>query len=391
MKIIFKILIVLIYLALNNVIHGQAIGNVEKIEIQSKTLNQNREILVYTPSYYKESIYQYYDVIFVFDAQNRELFDLTHSLITLLDENKTEKPFIVIGISAYTGKDKYARNDDFLPFPKYDKIENNLYGFGHANRQGFSKYIKQEVLPFLEKNYRLSSRKLAVGHSLGASYAISTLIHYPKLFSSYIAISPNFGYDKERLANELINYKFDELEKDKFLFISHADEQNYWKGWKESRDKVYAFFNSLKQPKILFKNREYIDKGHRTSFLSALYDGMKEYTKYLDSLTSQKHVIEITVNVPNKTDEVYITGNQKELGNWEEGKIKMDSISPFKRKISLTLVNKTQIRFTNGNSKSNKVAEIENYDLPWLFYIPISTEFESSIEFNILDWTENSF
>ena len=162
---------------------------------------------------------------------------------------------------------------------------------------------------------------------------------------------------------------------DKFLFISHADEQNYWKGWKESRDKVYAFFNSLKQPKILFKNREYIDKGHRTSFLSALYDGMKEYTKYLDSLPKQKHVISITVNVPNKTDEVYITGNQKELGNWEEGKIKMDSISPFKRKISLTLVNKTQIRFTNGNSKSNKVAEIENYDLPWLFYIPITPEF----------------
>jgi hypothetical protein len=232
---------------------------------------------------------------------------------------------------------------------------------------------------------------LAVGHSLGASYIISTLIDYPKLFSSYIAISPNFGFDKERLANELINYKFDELVIDKFLFISHADEQNYWKGWKESRDKVYTFFNSLKPSKIIYKNREYIDKGHRTSFLPALYDGMKEYMKYLDSLPKQKHVISITVNVPNKTDEVYITGNQKELGNWEEGKIKMDSISPFKRKISLTLTNKTQIRFTNGNSKSNKVAEIENYDLPWLFYIPITPEFESNLEFNILDWTENSF
>ncbi len=351
MKIGIKILTVLICVISNNEFYGQAIGNVEKIEVQSKILNHDREILIYTPAYYKESIYQYYDVIFVFDAQNREFFDLAHSLVSLLDENKTEKPSIVVGISAYTGKDKYARNDDFLPFPKYDKIENNFYGFGHANRDGFSKYIKQEVLPFLEKNYRLSPRKLAIGHSLGASYVISTLINYPKLFNSYIAISPNFGYDKERLANELINYKFDELEKEKFLFISHADEQNYWKGWKESRDKVYTFFNSIKPPKILFKHREYINKGHRTSFLPALYDGLKEYTKYLDSLPTQKHLIEITVNVPNKTDEVYITGNQKELGSWEEGKIKMDSISPFKRKISLTLANKTQIRFTNGNSK----------------------------------------
>lgn len=391
MKILLKTLIFLTFVTSNNKFYGQAIGNVEKIEIQSKILNQDREILIYTPAYYKESIYQYYDVIFVFDAQNREFFDLTHSLVSLLDENKTEKPFIVVGISAYTGKDKYARNDDFLPFPKYDKIENNLYGFGHANRDRFSKYIKQEVMPFLQKNYRLSSRKLAVGHSLGASYVISTIIHQPNLFSSYIAISPNFSYDKERLSKEFVNYKFDELEKDKFLFISHADEQNYWKGWKESRDQVYDFLNSKKPAKVLFKIQEYINKGHRTSFLPALYDGMKEYVQYLDSLPTQKHIVEITVNVPNKVDEVYITGNQKVLGNWEEGKIRMDSISPFKRKISLTLANKTQIRFTNGNSKSNKVAEIENYDLPWLYYIPISTEFKSSLEFNILDWTENSF
>ncbi len=391
MKNIVKILIALICLIPNNKVCGQAIGNVTKIKIQSKILKQNREILIYTPAYYNESVYQYFDVIFVFDSQNREFFDLTHSLITLLDENNTDKPFIVVGITAYTGKDKYARNDDFLPPPKYDKIENSLYGFGHANRKGFTRYLKEEVLPFLEKNYRLSSRKLAIGHSLSASYVLSTLINNPNLFSSYIAISPNFSYDKERLASNFVNYKFNKLKKEKFLFISHANEDSYWKSWKKSREKIYTFLNTTKPSKIAFKIKGYKNNGHRTSFLPAVYDGLKEYLKYLDSLPKEKYKVEIRVNVPNKMDEVYITGNQKELGNWEEGKIKMDSISPFERKISLILENKIQIRFTNGNSKFNKVAEIENYDLPWLYYIPISTKINSNLNFKILNWTENSF
>lgn len=391
MKFTLSFSILIICFVLLNKTYGQDIGNIEKIEIQSKILKQSREILVYTPAYYNESEYQFFDLIIVFDAQNRELFDLTHSLVSLLDENKPEKPFIVVGISAYTGKEKYARNDDFLPYPKYDKIQDNFYGFGHANRNGFTKYIKQEVIPLINEKYRISTRKLAIGHSLGASYVISTLINEPDLFNSYLAISPNFKYDKQRLAKAFNSNNFNELSKKRFLFISHANEDEYWKGWKESRERVYNFLDSIKPPNIIYEIKKYENKGHRTSYLPAVYDGMKEYVKYLDSLPTEKHKVEITVNVPNKNDEVYITGNQKILGDWEEGKIKMDSVNPFKRKISLILNNKTQIRFTNGNLKSNKVADIENYDLPWLFYIPITAEFNKNLHFNILDWTENTF
>jgi len=391
MKNIMRFLIFLIcFISINN-LWGQAIGNVDKIKIQSEVLNQSREILIYTPAYYKESEYQHFDVVFVFDAQNRQFFDLTHSIISFLDESNPVNPFIVVGISAYTGKEEYARNDDFLPYPKYDKIEDNFYGYGHANRERFTQYLNQEVIPLLNKKYRITSKRLAVGHSLGASYVLSTLINNPSLFSSHIAISPNFKFDEERLANEFINNDFSEMTENKFLFLSHADEDNYWKGWKKSRERVYEFLNSKAVPNISYVIKDYEDKTHLTSFLSAIHDGMKEYIKYIDSLPIKKYNVDITIKVPNKTDEVYITGNQKVLGDWEEGRIKMDSISPFERRIFLNLKDKTQIRFTNGNSKSNKVADIENYDLPWFFYIPISAEYERNLNFKVIDWTENSF
>ena len=37
--------------------------------IYSEELNQNREFFIYTPKYYNESKWQYYNVIYVFDAQ----------------------------------------------------------------------------------------------------------------------------------------------------------------------------------------------------------------------------------------------------------------------------------------------------------------------------------
>lgn len=373
-----------------NFSYGQYTGNVIKIPIQSKVLNQEREILVYTPRDYEESIYRYYDVIFVFDAQNRELFDLTHSLISLLDEDDLEKPFIVVGIQAYGGKKPYSRNEDFVPYPKHDEISNRLYGFGKPNIEGFSKYLREEVISLLEKKYRLSQRKLAIGHSLSASFVLSDLISDNSLFSAYMAFSPNFAYDKRRLANEFMSFDFgSSLSEEKFLYLSHANEATLWKDWKESRELIYNFLNNQKPKNLVYKIEGFDKLGHRTSFVNTIQDGLKAYKKYLKSLPINKYEVEIIVKVPNKSDEVYITGNQEVLGNGEEGKIKMNYLSPLERKITLTLKNNTRIRFTNGNENQNKVADIKNYDLPWLYEIPVSTKKVRKLYFNIIKWTDN--
>lgn len=390
MKKLYDRLIVFSLLFFLNFSYSQYTGNVVKIPIQSKVLDQEREILVYTPRDYEESIYRYYDVIFVFDAQNRELFDLTHSLISLLDEGDLDKPFIVVGIQAYGGKKPYSRNEDFVPYPKHDKISDRLYGFGKPNIEGFTKYLREEAIPLLEKKYRLSSRRLAIGHSLSASFVLSNLISDTSLFSAYMAFSPNFAYDKKRLVNEFVSFNFESsLSEEKFLYLSHANEATLWKDWKESRELVYKFLNDQKPKNLVYKIEGFDKLKHRTSFVNTIQEGLKVYKKYLKSLPTEKYQVEIIVKVPNKNDEVYITGNQEVLGNGEEGKMKMNYLSPLERKITLTLKNNTRIRFTNGNENQNKVADLENYDLPWLYYIPVSTKKVRNLYFNIIKWTDN--
>lgn len=75
----------------------------------------------------------------------------------------------------------------------------------------------------------------------------------------------------------------------------------------------------------------------------------------------------IRVSVPNNTDEVYIVGNQKNLGDWQPDKIKLNKISEYEREISLNLTFPAEFKFTRGNWKSeaiiNKLSEQPNFVL----------------------------
>lgn len=57
----------------------------------------------------------------------------------------------------------------------------------------------------------------------------------------------------------------------------------------------------------------------------------------------------IIVSVPEKTDEVFIVGNQESLGNWEPNKVKMNKISDYEREITLNLTFPAEFKFTRGS------------------------------------------
>ena len=63
----------------------------------------------------------------------------------------------------------------------------------------------------------------------------------------------------------------------------------------------------------------------------------------------------IKVSVPNKTDEVYIVGNQDALGNWQPNKVKMEKISDYERSITLKLNFPAEFKFTKGSWESEGI------------------------------------
>lgn len=63
----------------------------------------------------------------------------------------------------------------------------------------------------------------------------------------------------------------------------------------------------------------------------------------------------IKVIVPNKTDEVFITGNQESLANWDPGTVKMNNVSDYEREITLDLTYPAEFKFTKGNWDSEGI------------------------------------
>ncbi|MAD97508.1 MAG: hypothetical protein CMB99_09315 [Flavobacteriaceae bacterium] len=71
----------------------------------------------------------------------------------------------------------------------------------------------------------------------------------------------------------------------------------------------------------------------------------------------------IKVIVPHKTDEVYITGNQESLGNWNPKSVKMERVSDYERSITTELTFPAEFKFTKGSWNQEGIVN-KLYDNP---------------------------
>ena len=92
----------------------------------------------------------------------------------------------------------------------------------------------------------------------------------------------------------------------------------------------------------------------------------------------------IKVTVPNKTDDVFITGNQKAFGDWKPGEIKMNKESEFVRSINVEISYPAEFKFTKGDWNSEGIVKQFN-DNPNL---KIENE-KGTSDFVIKTWSDN--
>ena len=384
-----KNIITIILIALwTSVTFGQNIARVENVKIQSKSLNQEREILIYTPIDYDWRVNEYFNVIYVFDSHSREFFDYTSSIISFLTDNTNS--FIVVGItSPYNEGLDYSRNNDLLPVLEA-KNSIDKYGKYSGNANNFFAYVSTEVVPYIDSHYRTLNNKIAIGHSLSASFVLDIFIKNHSLFNDYIAISPNLAYDNDKLANKLVNFDYSKIEKPTYLYLSNANEGiKYWQEWKPAREKVYSFFNkSIKNDNLKVKIDKFPENNHWNTFPVSLNKALDFYFENIHDLqekelSKKEYDTTIKVKVLNKDDTIYITGNQENLGDWNPEKIELERISDLEREIKLKLKSPAQFKLTKGNWES-EAEVIGTYG-----NITIKPEEKSEFEFEIENYFDN--
>jgi predicted alpha/beta superfamily hydrolase len=335
----------------------QETATLKEIEFQSKLLNQKRPVYIYLPAEYDERDLVAYDVIYVFDAQHRENFDLVHSALNFIT---LQKKFIVIGISSPAIEEiEYYRNYDYLPKPINVPLEK--YNTEKPNAENFGRYFTEELMQFVNINYRTTNVNFLVGHSLSASFALDKFLNNIDMFKGVICVSPNLRYDENRLADEFLKINFNKPTENKFIFISQADEDiAFGKSWMDANEKIKKFTegsDNLGKYSIYFKN--YPNYNHQSTVLPSISEGLKLLVEFTSKnpyqLKNEFKEITIKVSVQNKSDEIFIVGNQESLGNWNPSKVKFNYISEKEREVVVKVKFPIEFKITKGNWESELV------------------------------------
>lgn len=146
----------------------------KSIAFHSKILNRDLNISLYLPSDYGTGgtrypvLYDPNDFLFKYDVGAVELL----SLMSFIPRT------IVVGTPGI--------QNGYVPTPYEQR------GTEPTAADLTLKFYREELIPFIEKNYRTANYRILYAHSVGGLLTMYTLFTQPDLFSAYIASSPWF-------------------------------------------------------------------------------------------------------------------------------------------------------------------------------------------------------
>ncbi len=235
--------------------------------IHSKILNEDRKIYVYTPVNHPEPL----PIIYLMDG---EMISLVAGIVDFLYQANELPPLIIVGIGNY----EYDRVRDLTTTHSLLNMDNtidSIFWKSSGGGENFLKFIKDELMPYVEKNYNPSPNKIFFGHSLGGLMSAYCLFNHPEMFNSYIAVSPALWWDKESIfKNSDILIKNKDYSH-KTIFFSDGNEGVV--SGAEFHESVIKLQSLLQQKNIAglrYKYIPYPEETHNSELVKATQDGL---------------------------------------------------------------------------------------------------------------------
>ena len=226
--------------------------------VQSKILNENRNLVISLPEGYETSG-QNYPVLYLLDGHEATLSE------ALVVTRKLEADMIIVAIP------NTDRDRDMMPLsaPSYE-VQNP--GAGQ-----FLSFIEKELIPYIDDNYRSNKERTIRGQSLSGLFVMYAFLAKPELFSNYIGNCAGWFADMDSYFNTLADKSFQTKDwfQGKKLFVANslADPLD---PSQEIHHAMLAFskkINAVFGESMYFKYATYENAGHIP--YSSFYDGLK--------------------------------------------------------------------------------------------------------------------
>ena len=191
-------------------------GTVKRLTIKSAVLGEERTVLVRTPAGYEINKVSY-PVLYMTDGDGH--MNHTASTIEFLTQNGRISDLIVVGV---TNTD---RTRDLTPVKSTNKNPAGELQFPTSGgADNFLKFFETELIPEIEKQFRVQPYRIFAGHSLGGLFAIHAMISKPGLFNSYVAVSPSLQWENGATLQRAEEFLKNQKELKATLFVSIGNE-----------------------------------------------------------------------------------------------------------------------------------------------------------------------
>ena len=186
------------------------VGWVEIIPFESKILHNTRMLRVLVPANYfsPHNAHRSYPVLYLQDGQN--LFDDATSNAGEWHMDETVEhlvgsfkipPMLVVGIDHAGAK----RSSEYLPYPNGRSQEPSARDEKEVRGKDYVKFLIAEVMPFIEKKYRVSRGPANTGlggSSYGGDISLYTVLQHPGIFGHVLVESPVLWIGNDQLIKD---------------------------------------------------------------------------------------------------------------------------------------------------------------------------------------------
>lgn len=231
--------------------------------LASEVLGQDRPIYVGLPRDYDEN--KQYPVLYLLDG--RRYFLMAHGTMDFqYNRAQISAQMILVAIP------NVYRNTDLTPVYESDDPNARTVPYS-GGADNFLLFLKEELIPFIDKTYTTSGTNILFGHSAAGLFTAYALLQEPQLFEGYILSDPSLWYGENMLITQLTNNKAAYEGISKKIFMTQidrtTDEEDIMSGPQAAFMAELEDIPSLNAVKVLFEGET-----HSSVPLKSLYEGL---------------------------------------------------------------------------------------------------------------------
>jgi predicted alpha/beta superfamily hydrolase len=232
-------------------------SSIDKKAVESEILGEKRVMFVRLPENYKNSAATY-PVLYILDG-HRLIEQPYKKIFDQLAENEEVPDVIMVGIANKAGHLlRSSRDRDFNPD-----------GMGAQN---FLKFMKKELIPFIDENYRTNACRVLMGHSSAGLFTIFALFSDPGLFSGYIPSCPALSEDDKTVFDMARTFGMTQADMNNYLFIGMGAED--YSGFIRNTEKIVMILKTQDPEGLIWEYYKYPGETHNSTPYRTFSEGV---------------------------------------------------------------------------------------------------------------------